>query len=249
MTDPNSPPRIRDIAPEQATLLHQIHHLAARVARLRQAVSVTTPGSAASTGLLDEIGEVERARELTEIGARANGMPASWVNQARAAGQSGRAWTEELLLPAAPSPTGRRNTKRVVEDTRQLADMAAVTVVRRRRLATDGITTDPEPAAAEQFRRNMAALWTRVSATATSVGMGRHRRGRVFNAASVEIDRRVETYRHYSLDDLNAAWRTYTTPTIAASVRRSLKSLRSAERGTDPPAADPETEQPPRRKH
>lgn len=243
VSGPTSPLRIRDIAPEQAALLRRIHQLAALGERLRQAIPQTTPGSAQGSQLLDHIAEVARDRDLTEIGARADGLPAGWVDQARAAGRSGRPWTDELLLPPTRSPTRRRNLKRVVQDTRQLADMAAITVARQHRLATNGLATDPEPAAAEQFRRNMAALWTRAAATATSLGMDGTERARVFNAASRYLDRRVQTYRYYSRDDLNAAWRTYTTPTIGATVRRSLKSLRSTDRGTDTPA--PDAEQPP----
>ncbi|MFI6779215.1 hypothetical protein [Nocardia sp. NPDC050412] len=245
MTGPISVLRIRDIPPEQAALLRQIHQLADLGERLRHAVPMTTPGSAESTELLDHIAEVDRDRDLTEIRVRADGMPAGWVDQARMAGRSGRAWTDELLLLPTRSPARRRNLKRVVQDTRQLADMAAVTVARQHRLDTNAVTADPEPAAAEQLRRNMAALWTRAAATATSLGMDGKERERVFNAPRRYLDRRVQTYRHYSLDDLNVAWRTYTAPAIAASVRRSLKSLRRADRGTETAAADPDAEQPP----
>ncbi|WP_063043314.1 hypothetical protein [Nocardia pseudovaccinii] len=237
MTGPNSPLRVRDIAPEQAALLGQIHQLSALSARLHQAVSETTPGSVQVTQLFEHIIEVDRERELSEIHARAYGMPASWVDQARTVGRSGRPWTEELLLPPTLPRTRRRNTTRVVQDTRQLADMAAITVVRELRLAANG-AAEPEPAAAEQLRRNMAALWTRAAATATSIGMSRNVRGRVFNAAAGDVDQRVETYQHYSLDDLHDLWRTYTTPTIAANARRSLKSLRNADRDTDTAAAN-----------
>ncbi|MFX0578782.1 hypothetical protein [Nocardia nepalensis] len=243
MTGPTPPLRIRDIPPEQAALLRQIHRLAAVGERLRQALPETSPDSAQGIELLDHIAEVDRDRDLTEIRARAGGMPAGWVDQARAAGRSGRAWTDELLLPPTRSPTRRRNLERVAQDTRQLADMAAITVARQHRLATDGVTTDPEPAAADQLRRNMTALWTRAAATATSLGIDGTERARVFNAATRYLDRRVQTYQHYSLDDINAAWRTYTTPAIAATVRRSLKSLRRTNRDTDTPAAD--AEQPP----
>ncbi|MEV6140500.1 hypothetical protein AB0L63_31560 [Nocardia sp. NPDC051990] len=128
MNGPNSPLRIRDIPPEQATLLHQIHHLAARGVRLRQAKPESMPGSPENTQLLEHITEVGRDRDVTEIRARANGMPSHWVDQVRAAGQSGRPWTDELLLTPTRPPTGRRNTQRVAQDTRQLAGMAAFTV-------------------------------------------------------------------------------------------------------------------------
>ncbi|MGO4613019.1 hypothetical protein AB4305_03585 [Nocardia sp. 2YAB30] len=245
MTGPNSPQRIRDIPPEQAELLRQIHQLAALGTRLRQAMQATTPRSADSTRLLDQISEVDRDRDLTEIHARADGLPASWVDQARVAGQSGRAWTDQLLLPPPRPQAGRRNAKRVLDDTRQLADMAAITVAREHRLATDGVTAEPEPAAAGQLRRNMEAIWTRAAATATSIGMGRKQRARIFSTASGDVDRRVETYLHYRLDDLNAQWRSYTTPTIAASVRRSLGSLRRTDRSADIATADSDAEQPP----
>ncbi|MEU7765042.1 hypothetical protein AB0B25_07960 [Nocardia sp. NPDC049190] len=248
MTDLNSPLRIRDIPSEQAASLHCIHELAARETLLRQAMRASSPRSADGARILDQICEVSRNRDLTEIAARGGGVPGSWVDQARAAGQSGRAWTDELLLMAPHPRASRRNTKRVLDDTRQMADMAAITIARENCLATYGVTAEPEPAAAGQLRRNMEAMWTRAAATATSIGMGRNERARLFHAASSDVERRVETYLHYSLDDLNAQWRSYTTPTIAASVRRSLGSLRRAGRRADITTADSDAEQPPRPK-
>ncbi|WP_327118985.1 hypothetical protein OHB12_12095 [Nocardia sp. NBC_01730] len=203
---PNPPLRIRDIPLEQAAVLRRIHQLAALGTRLRQAMQARTPGSADSTRKFGQVSEVDRDRDLTEIHARLDGLPASWVDQACAAGQSGRAWTDELLLPAPRPATGRRNIKRVLDDTRQLADMAAITVAREHRLATHGVTAEPEPAAAGQLRRNMEAIWTRAAATATSIGMDRKQRARVFNAASSDVNERAESYLHDSLDDLNAQW-------------------------------------------
>lgn len=174
-------------------------------------------------------------------------MPASWVDLARRLGHTGQVWTDDHLLPTPRPVAGRRNTQRVLDDTRHLADMAAITVVREHLLATGGIAGEPDPIAAQQLRRNMQALWTRATATATSIGMSRTDRADAFAAATRDVDTNVERYRHYSLDDLDAQWRTYTTPAIADGVRRSLKSLRRIDRATNTAtsSSDAESETPP----
>ncbi|MGY5309147.1 hypothetical protein [Nocardia gipuzkoensis] len=246
MSGPQPGLRVRDIAPEHATLLRRVHQLAADATRLRQTNHTTDPNATPSTRVLDQIAAIDRDRDLTEIQARANGMPASWVDLARRLGHTGQAWTDDHLLPTPRPVAGRRNTQRVLDDTRQLADMAAITVVREHLLATSGIAGEPDLVAAQQLRRNMQALWTRATATATSIGMSRTDRAHAFAAATRDIDTNVERYRHYSLDDLDAQWRTYTTPAIADGVRRSLKSLRRTNRATNTTASsDAESETPP----
>ncbi|WP_433678318.1 hypothetical protein [Nocardia sp. CA-119907] len=245
MTTPGSGTRSGDIAPEQAALLARIHQLAANATRLRQTNHTTGPRTTPSTQLLERIAAIDRDRDLTEIAARAQGVPANWVDLARRLGHTGRAWSDDQLLPTPRSVTGRRSARRVLDDTRELAEMAAITVVREHLLSTAGITGEPDPVAAQQFRRNMQALWTRAAATATSIRMDRTERADAFEAATRDVDTHVERYRHLSLDDLDAQWRTYTTPTIADGVRRSLKSLRRTDRTATSSSRDAEIEQPP----
>ncbi|WP_327097029.1 hypothetical protein OIE68_45420 [Nocardia vinacea] len=232
MTRPGSGTRSGEIPPEQAALLRRIHQLAADATRLRQTDHTADAGTPPTPQVLAQIAAIDRDRDLTEIAARARGVPASWVDTVRRLGQTGRAWTDDHLLPTPRPGPGRRNLERVVDDTRQLADMAAITVVRDHLLAAAGITSEPDPVAAQQLRRNMNALWTRATTTATSIGMRAEDRADTFDAVARDVGTHVERYRHYSLDNLDAQWRTYTTSTIADGVRRSLKSLRRTDRVT-----------------
>ncbi|SUE28936.1 Uncharacterised protein [Nocardia farcinica] len=181
-----------------------------------------------SRPVIDQLNDIDRERSLTEIQARHTGMPAEWIDHARSAGHARQPWAGDRLLPPRGAPARRRSSQRVAADTRQLADMAAISVVREDRLAAIGVRTEPEPAAAMQLRRNMHALWTRARLTAEATAMNRSHRASVFGAAILEVDRRVADYRDHSLDDLNARWRSHAVPAVADGLRRSLKSLRGS---------------------
>ncbi|MEV0027906.1 hypothetical protein [Nocardia sp. NPDC050793] len=232
MSAPNTDTRVGDLPREQAALLRTIHHLAAEGARLRHTMNTTTSSAADHARALTQLGNLDRDRELTEIAARNQGLPPTWVEQARQAGQTGRAWTDEQLLRTPPrQQTGRRTVKRVTADIRQLVDMAALTAAREHLLTAQGFTSEPEPAAAQQLRRTMEALWTRAVHTAAAIGMNERERTRAFTLTD-QVEQRTEQYLLYGLDELNAEWRSHTNPEIAASVRRSLSSLRRDARTT-----------------
>ncbi|WP_067837308.1 hypothetical protein [Nocardia lijiangensis] len=245
MSGPNTDVRVADLPPEHAILLGEVYRFAAEGARLRHAMQTTRLTAADSVQLLERLGEVDRDRELTEIQARGEGVPGSWVDQARQAGQSGREWRREQLL-RAPTRTqaGRRTVKRVVADTRQLTDMAAITAARERLLTSSGVTNDPEPAAAQQLRRNMDALWTRATRTAAAIGMSEKERARAFTVTDEQLRQQIAHYLDYPLDELNALWHRHTTPDIAASVRRSLSSLRRSPSPNAAPIPDLDQELP-----
>ncbi|MFI6956621.1 hypothetical protein ACIBJI_24540 [Nocardia sp. NPDC050408] len=245
MTGPGSARRVGDIAAEQAAMLHRVHQLAAEAARLQHNVKSAANNSATRIDILAQIVALDRDRDLTETQARARGVPRSWVDLARRVGQTGGAWTDEQLLPTPRPKPKRRSIARVIADTTQLTDMAAITVAREHLLATNGVTGEPEPAAAQQVRRNMQALWTRAAATATSIGMGRTQRAHTFHTAIGDLEQRLGRYLQYSLEDLDPQWRSYSTPTIAAAVRRSLTSLRRADRDTNSSNNGTDAEQPP----
>ncbi|WP_068056358.1 hypothetical protein [Nocardia xishanensis] len=237
MSGPNTDTRVGDLPREHAALLREIHQLAAESARLRHTMHTDRLSAADSTAVLDQLGHLDRERELTEIAARSQGIPPSWVDQARQAGQTGRAWTDEQLLGAPTrQQTGRRTVKRVIADTAQLVDMAAITAAREHLLTLHGITSEPEPAAAQQLRRNMDALWTRATRTAAAIGMSGRERARAFTITDEHVRQRTEHYLHYGLDELNAEWRNHASPAVAASVRRSLSSLRRDARTTTTPS-------------
>ncbi|MFE9328217.1 hypothetical protein ACIHDR_43480 [Nocardia sp. NPDC052278] len=203
MTSPGPAPRVRDIAAEQARMLHRIHQLAAQAARLRHNTQSAAADTTTRIDILAQINALDRARDLTEIQARAHGLPRSWVDLARRIGQTDGTWTDEQLLPTPHPKPKRRSIVRVIADTTQLTDMAAITVAREHLLATNGVTGEPEPAAAQQVRRNMQALWTRAAATATSIGMGRTQRARTLHTAVGDLEHRLGHYLQYRLEDLD----------------------------------------------
>ncbi|MGY1898392.1 hypothetical protein [Nocardia gipuzkoensis] len=242
MTRPRSATRSGDIAPEHATLLRHIHQLAADATRLRDTLHTTDTEATATTAVFEQIAAIDRQRSLAEIQARDRGVPADWIGVVRRLAETGRAWSDDHLLPTPRPAPGRRNTPRVADDMRQLTDMAAITVAREHLLGTATADAEPDPAAAQQLRRNMEALWTRADRTATSIGLGAQARARAFDTTTSDLTRRVEGYLHYSPDDLDTHWRSYTSTAIADGVRRSLKSLRRTDRDT---TTDTDTERPP----
>ncbi|WP_043739056.1 hypothetical protein [Nocardia asiatica] len=242
MTHPQPGIRSGDIPPEHATLLRRIHQLAADANELRATLLTTDTEAAATTAVFEQIAAVDRQRSLAEIQARNRGVPADWIGVVRRLAESGRAWNDDHLLPAPRPAPGRRNTPRVADDMRQLTDMAALTVARDHLLGINTADAEPDPAAAQQLRRNMEALWTRADRTATSIGLGARSRARAFNTTT-DLAERVEGYLRYSREDLDTHWRSYTSTAIADGVRRSLKSLRRIDR--DITTVDPDAEQPP----
>lgn len=236
MTAPRPHLRIADIAPEHAELLKRIHHLAGHGAQLRHTIRDTHSDFTQTTRMLSEPDAVERERAVTEITARGNGVPATWINHVRRSAQIGRDWSNHAQLPTpAGQPARRRSTRRVDADLQQLTDIAALSVTRSHLLTTHGIPTEPEPAAAHQLHRNTAALWSRATKTATAIGMSGAERTLVFSRADARLHQRLDQYRHQQVDTLTDLWHAYTTPSIAAGVRRSLASLRR----TRDPRPDP----------
>ncbi|MFF0532896.1 hypothetical protein ACFYT3_31560 [Nocardia amikacinitolerans] len=244
MSGPTPDTRVGDLPGEQAALLRQIHRLAAQGARLRRTLRTANLSAADSMKALEQLGHVDRDRDLSEIHARSQGIPGSWVDQARQAGQAGSQWSSEQPLRApARQQAGRRTVKRVVADVGRLVDMAALTAAREHLLTIEGFSGEPEPVAAEQLRRNMAAVWTRAVHTAAAIGMSGRERARAF-ALTEQLPQRIEQYLAYGLDELNAEWHQHANPEVAASVRRSLSSLRRDARTTTTLIPDLDTDLP-----
>ncbi|MFC8529182.1 hypothetical protein [Nocardia sp. NPDC057227] len=229
MTEPTSR-RIKDLPPAQAIVLHRIHDLAARGTELRRARQNTAPGTPESAQLTDNIDTADRDRALTEIRARSTSVPVPWIDYARRTGQTGRPWDPDRLLPTPQPSDIRASPARVDSDMRRIADMAALTAAREHQLATAG-TIEPEPAAAQQLRRNMAALHTRAIATADAHGLPDKLRRRIARTASAEAETRALLYRDYTPDDLDTEWRNHATIGIADNARQSIRSLRRTGRG------------------
>ncbi|WP_433574892.1 hypothetical protein [Nocardia brasiliensis] len=181
---------------------------------------------------------------MTEIRARATGIPDTWIAHARRQGQTGQPWTTDHRLPRAPlrPSTGRRHQTR--EDIAQMTEMAALFVTREHLLTTPAGTAEPDPAAADQFRRNLRALRTRALFTADAITMGQRSRAQIFTIDDQRLAGHLAEYVRYSLPDLDAVFYDHASPSIAASVRRSLKQLRRAHPALDT-TTDPRLVQPP----
>ncbi|MER7450378.1 hypothetical protein ABTW96_08825 [Nocardia beijingensis] len=240
MTRPRTSTRSGDIPPDHAALLRRIHQLAADATHLRTTLHTADTEVTATTSVFEQINTIDRQRALAEIQARNRGMPADWVEVVRRLAESGRPWSDDHLLPTPRPAPRRRNTSRVAEDLHQLTDMAAITIARQHLLGIATADAEPDPAAAQQLRRNMEALWTRAERTATTIDLDAEACTRAFATATRDLAQRVEGYLHYSRDDLDTHWRSYTSPAIADRVRRSLKSLRRIDRDITTDAGDAE---------
>ncbi|MFE7718589.1 hypothetical protein ACFU44_06055 [Nocardia rhizosphaerihabitans] len=217
MTRPAPHPRIvADLPAAQAEVLAEIHDLARRGATARRELEHSR-----------ELEQLDWDRSLAEATASARGVPAVWINQARELGTRNRAWRPTTVLRDPPkNNVVRRGFGRVVDDTRRLADMAAVMVVREHYLHSRGIDADPEPVVAHQLRRNMEALRTRIIYTADAIKMSPVQRVRSWTVIDAVLAEGVNAHRRLAVDDLTAVWRDLGTPAVAASVRSSLSSLR-----------------------
>ncbi|WP_068056410.1 hypothetical protein [Nocardia xishanensis] len=70
--------------------------------------------------------------------------------------------------------------------------------------------------------------------------MSDRQRARAFTITDEKLRQQIAHYLDYPLDELNALWHRHTTPDIAASVRRSLSSLRHSHSHSPIPDLDPE---------
>ncbi|GGN66043.1 hypothetical protein [Nocardia rhizosphaerihabitans] len=217
MTSPVPHPRlVAELPAAQAEVLAQIQDLARQGAAMRREHDHSP-----------ELVQIDRDRSLAEATASARGVPAVWINQARELGTRNRAWRRSTVLRDPPkNNVVRRGFGRVVDDTRRLADMAAVTAVREHYLHSRGIDADPEPVVAHQLRRNMEALRTRIIYTADAIKMSPVQRVRSWTVTGAILTERVHSHRHLAVEDMTALWRDHGTPAVAASVRSSLSSLR-----------------------
>ncbi|WP_378741213.1 hypothetical protein [Nocardia brasiliensis] len=245
MTGPPPALRVRDLPAEQAKILGRIHELASQARYLGRIAHNGYLGAVQDNDEFIRLREVDRDRKLTEARAYGNGIPPSWVEHARQLGHTGQDWTPEQRLPPAHTPPRRRTASRVVDDTRQMTEMAAVHAVREHLLAATTGSPALDPAAAHQFSRNLEALWTRAARTADAVGIPGRDREEIFTVSDEEFRDRVSDFLRYSPGDLDMVWRRHAAESIASSVRRSLKNLRRANAGNDITTPDPAARQPP----
>ncbi|WP_280362810.1 hypothetical protein [Nocardia wallacei] len=228
--------RAGSIPAEQAAMLRGIQDLAVEGARLRGEMHAHADDLQEMSRLLHDANTIDRDRVLAEIAARTAGVPAAWVDHVRERGSVGHAWDDQQLLPAPPAGRRRRSERSVADDTRQLTEMAVLSVVREHLLASEGILDDPEPIRAQQFHRNMAALTARMLIVARAIGMTNAERAALWE--SRDWQHHVGPVLHrYSRDDIDTLWRRYANPDIAARVRASQVGWRRAMRKHPPPPA------------
>lgn len=229
MTKPQRAAGARNIPPDQVALLQRIQDLALRSGQLLQQMYEGGGDAATSTQAITEINAVDRERDLTEIKARAAGVPAEWVDRVRLLGQRGYPWREDQPLPdPAPSPRHSR-IRRVAEDVERLKDMAAVHAAYLHTRPVDEPVSDMEQAVTQQLRRNMVALWTRAGRVAASIHMTTRERTVLWTVTPQEWRQRVERYLgDTDLGELHTRWRGHGDPAIANTVRKALRGLRRA---------------------
>ncbi|WP_405135467.1 hypothetical protein [Nocardia sp. NBC_01388] len=239
MTGPanNSPNPRRDIPAEHVELMAQIQRLALRSGQQLQRMYESGGEALTATEAITRINALDRERDLTEIKARAAGVPAEWIDRVRTLGQRGIDWHEDQPLPD-PAPTQRRRTvQRVADDVERLKDMAAVHTAYQHTRSPGDTATDMETVVAAQFRRNMEALWMRAGRTAHAIGMDAAERGALWSVTGAEWQRRVSHYLGgRDIAALHTQWRKYGDATLATEARRSLAKLRRAgQHGPDVP--------------
>ncbi|MRH92945.1 hypothetical protein GFY24_36945 [Nocardia sp. SYP-A9097] len=236
----NDGPNPRNIAAEHLELMQQIQQLALESGQLLARMYEPGLNMPPAQNIITRINELDRERDLTEIQARASGVPPEWIDRVRTLGQRGFLWRPDQSLPDLAPTEGRRPVQRVAEDIERLKDMAAVDVAYFHQRAADPALRQPESAAGDQFWRNMTAVWMRAGRTAAAIGMNAHERTKLWTVTPGEWERRVHRYLNdHDGNDLRSRWHGYADNTIAADARKSLNSLRRAGRhGPDIPLPD-----------
>ncbi|MFI6217011.1 hypothetical protein ACIBCD_33855 [Nocardia brasiliensis] len=241
---PPEPTRVADLSPEHAYLLAKVHDLAGRSRQLLRIVEEKVTFATVDAAL-EDLRVLDRTRDMLEIRARATGIPDTWIAHARRMGHTGQPWPGDHRLPRTPHRPRAGRPHQTREDMAQMTEMAALFVVREHQLTTPAGTVEPDPAAADHFRRNLRALRTRALLTADAVEMGPRSRAQVFTVSDELLAGHITEYVRYSLPDLDAVFYDHASPSIAASVRRSLKQLRRAHPALDTTTSDPDPAQPP----
>ncbi|MCC3328260.1 hypothetical protein [Nocardia abscessus] len=177
-----------------------------------------------------------------ELHAAAVGLPDSAITAARAAGQRGVRWGDSVHSPRTmrhgEDPVRAHMVEGVAADIWQLEHMAAVKVEHRLRGLDDTLADDP--AAREQFDRNMDALWIRAAETAHVIGLSAEERAQLWERDGAGWLKLVSvTVRGYDDIALSERWRAYAWRGIEHDARRALDTLAINEVTTPEPVSAP----------
>lgn len=219
---------------DQLALLKQIQQLARGSGELLRIMYETGGDSRTAIDIVTNINALDRERDLTEIQARATGIPPEWIERVRVLGERGYAWRDDQPMPVPAARGQRRSVQRVAADIERLKDIAAVSAAYRHTHAATQ-TSPPDDLDQTQLRRNMTALWIRAGRTADTTGMTADHREKLWATTAQEWQRRVEHYLDSpDPEQLNTLWNRYNSPRIAADARKTLGRMRrDGEHGPD----------------
>ncbi|MGO4613025.1 hypothetical protein AB4305_03615 [Nocardia sp. 2YAB30] len=183
-------------------------------------------------------------RTEIEIHAAAVGVPAAAIAHARAAGQRGLRWADSVHSPRimrhGQDPVRAHMIEGISNDVWQLEHMAAISVEHQLRGLHDGFA--PDPAAAGQFDRNMAALWTRANETAHIIGLTGAECTELWDRDRAGWLKLVSvTVRGYDDAALRERWRAYAWRGIEHEARRSIGTLAAGRVTLHEPGVAPPT--------
>lgn len=221
---------------DQVALLRQIQQCARESAALLAIMYESGGDAHTATDLVTKINALDRERDLTQIQARAAGVPPEWIERVRVLGERGYPWRADQPLPVPAERRQRQSVRRVAGDIERLKDIAAVHAARR--LATAPVP--PDEREVTQLRRAMHAVWMRAGRTAHAIEMTASEREKLWSTTPQEWRRRIEHYLDSAdPEDLTTKWNRYTGPEIATEARRSLARLRrDGDHGPDVPLPD-----------
>lgn len=230
MSDPTAEePHGAALSATHAALLERIQHLAYTSAQLMTAMYAAGLHADIATDTVTRINTLDRTREMTEIQARAAGVPAAWIERVRTLGQRGQPWHADQPMPDPPPDRQRRTVQRIADDVERLKDMAALHAAYQHTLRADPTLPALEEIAVQQFRRNMTAVWMRAGRTADMIGLIRTAVPSTWTPAPAEWAERVQRYlTEHDAEDLRARWIGHADTAVAAQARKSLAILRRA---------------------
>lgn len=226
MTTPADPPPWHNRPLWQIRLLQQIQDLAAhRTLLTRTGPRVNTRNEEhALHAWRTQLHRLEQLRTDLEARAAATGLPRRWIDSVLVPGHRGARYAD--TYPAAPAgpPTPRdRLIDGLAADVWQLQHMAALAAARREWLYEAGTFTEPDPATAGQFDRNMVWLWLRAGAVADSLELTVEQRDGLWATDGDGWRRLVEaTVVTYDDTDLHNRWRAHADPALETQIATSV---------------------------
>ncbi|MBF6331820.1 hypothetical protein [Nocardia transvalensis] len=224
--NPKGSQRCGDLPKQVARELRAVQLLAKQEAEMIRQAQASGQDLTTLMPMTLRINEIGRVRELAEVAARAAGAPSVWVDRVRRLGALGREWDDNQLLPPPPPLRRRRAAQRVLDDVKQVIDMAVLDAVREHLLSLEAIEHRDEPTIA-QYRTNMDVLLARARYTARLGGMTEQEVGRTWERSRRDWRQDISHYLHnHTGDDIDALWGRYASSDIERDARKAIGNLR-----------------------